>query len=292
MAKLTPHLWFDHRALEAAELYTSIFPGAKKLASATLHDTPSDSVDIAEIELFGLSFQLINAGPLFKPTPAISFMVNCESEEQVDSLWAGLIEGGRILMPLGDYPFCSHFGWVADRWGFNWQLRLEPKLAPSIVPSLMFVGDNLGRAEEALSLYSTLLSPSKVEFVERYSELESSPHAGLIKHAQFSYQGQRVALMDSPGPHAFGFNEAVSLMLHCRDQEEIDRLWESLSAVPEAEQCGWLKDSFGVSWQIVPEALDRMLSEGDEQAISRVTKAFLKMKKFDLATLENAYGGS
>ncbi len=292
MAKLTPHLWFEHQALEAANFYTSLFPDSRTLDAATLHDTPSDTVEIVNIELFGLHLQLLSAGPLFKPTPAISFMVNCQSAEQVDSLWAGLVEGGQALMPLDSYPFNPRFGWVTDKWGFSWQLMLEPKLAPSITPALMFVGDNLGRAEQALSHYSDLLSPSKIEFVERYSEQESPTHAGMIKHAQFSYGSQRIALMDSPGAHPFGFNEAVSLMLYCRDQDELDQLWESLSAVPESEQCGWLKDEFGVSWQIVPEALEHMMSQGDDLAISRVTQAFLKMKKFDIAALENAYRGS
>ena len=291
MAKLIPHLWFDDQAVQAADLYTSVFPDAKTIATTTLHDTPSGTVTIITIELFGLSFQLLNAGPLFQPTPAISFMVNCKTATQVDSLWNGLIEGGQALMPLDAYPFSPRFGWVKDRWGFTWQLMFEPKLAPSITPALMFLGENLGRAEEALGLYSDLLSPSQTEFVERYSKLELSSHPGAIKHAQVSFGDQRIALMDSPGEHAFGFNEAVSLMLSCRNQEELDRIWEGLSSVPEAEQCGWLKDRFGVSWQIVPEVLDQMMSQGDTDALARVTQAFLKMKKFDLAALERAYRG-
>jgi predicted 3-demethylubiquinone-9 3-methyltransferase (glyoxalase superfamily) len=97
--------------------------------------------------------------------------------------------------------------------------------------------------------------------------------------------------MDSGHVHDFGFNEAVSLMVACESQEEIDFYWDRLSAVPESEQCGWLKDRFGVSWQITPTALDRFLSQGTEEQVARVTQAFMQMKKFDVAELRRAYEG-
>ncbi|HEX3583126.1 MAG TPA: VOC family protein, partial [Thermoanaerobaculia bacterium] len=92
-------------------------------------------------------------------------------------------------------------------------------------------------------------------------------------------------------PHKFRFNEAISLIVHCDDQQEIDYYWERLSADPKAEQCGWLKDRYGVSWQVTPRAMERMLGEGTPEQIDRVTKAFLPMKKFDLAKLEDAFRG-
>jgi predicted 3-demethylubiquinone-9 3-methyltransferase (glyoxalase superfamily) len=95
--------------------------------------------------------------------------------------------------------------------------------------------------------------------------------------------------MDSSIEHAFGLNEAVSLLVNCDTQEEIDYYWEKLSAVPEAEQCGWLKDKYGVSWQVSSSRLSDMMTEGTPEQIERVTQAFLKMKKFDLAELEAAY---
>jgi predicted 3-demethylubiquinone-9 3-methyltransferase (glyoxalase superfamily) len=95
--------------------------------------------------------------------------------------------------------------------------------------------------------------------------------------------------MDSSGPHEFIFNEAISFVVSCEDQKEIDYYWEKLSAVPESEQCGWLKDKYGVSWQIVPSAMNKMLSTGTKEQVDRVTQAFLKMKKFDIAKLEEAY---
>ena len=153
MQKITPHLWFDKEAKEAAEFYTSVFPKSKIKDTTTLHNTPSGTVDIVTIELLGQEFMLISAGPLFK------------------------------------------------------------------------------------------------------------------------------------------FNEAISFIVHCDTQEEIDYYWEKLSVVPEAEQCGWLKDKYGLSWQIVPTAMAEMLKDKDKQKLARVTEAFLKMKKFDIAALKRAYKG-
>lgn len=153
MNKITPHLWFDKEAKEAAGFYVSIFPDSKITNVTTLHDTPSGTVDVVSFELNGQPFMAISAGPYFK------------------------------------------------------------------------------------------------------------------------------------------FNEAISFVVSCKDQKEVDYFWEKLSAVPEAEQCGWLKDKYGVSWQIVPAAMDEMMGKGTPEQIARVTQAFLKMKKFDIAQLKLAYEG-
>jgi len=104
--------------------------------------------------------------------------------------------------------------------------------------------------------------------------------------------GQWFAAMDSAYPHEFAFNEAISLLVNCDNQQEIDYFWGKLSAVPEAEVCGWLKDRFGLSWQVSPVAMDEMMRAGSPEQIARVTQAFLQMKKFDLAELKKAYAGS
>ena len=105
----------------------------------------------------------------------------------------------------------------------------------------------------------------------------------------FMLEGQWFAAMDSAREHNFKFNEAISFMVNCDAQEEIDYYWEKLSVVPEAEQCGWLKDKFGLSWQVVPTEMDEMMRNGTPEQIARVTQAFLKMKRFDLAELRKAY---
>lgn len=109
--------------------------------------------------------------------------------------------------------------------------------------------------------------------------------------ADFMLENQWFAAMDSAHEHHFNFNEAISLMVYCDTQAEIDEYWQKLSAVPEAEQCGWLKDRYGVSWQIVPTAMDEMMSQGTPEQMRRVTEAFLKMKKFDLTELQMVYAG-
>jgi predicted 3-demethylubiquinone-9 3-methyltransferase (glyoxalase superfamily) len=132
---------------------------------------------------------------------------------------------------------------------------------------------------------------ARVVDVLRYNADEAPDAEGTVKHASFVLEGQAFAAMDSAYQHNFAFNEAISFMVRCETQEEIDYFWENLSAVPEAEQCGWLKDRFGVSWQIVPAVLDEMMSTGDAQKTARVSEAFLKMKKFDIAELERAFAG-
>jgi len=97
--------------------------------------------------------------------------------------------------------------------------------------------------------------------------------------------------MDSAHKHPFSFNEAISFIVNCEDQDEIDYYWEKLSAVPEAEQCGWLKDKYGFSWQVVPESMDEMMRGNDQDRIDRVTQVMLVMKKLDIAKLRAAYKG-
>jgi predicted 3-demethylubiquinone-9 3-methyltransferase (glyoxalase superfamily) len=151
--KIVPHLWYDKEAREAAEFYTSIFPESKITNVTTLHDTPSGDADIVSFELFGQPFMAISAGPVFK------------------------------------------------------------------------------------------------------------------------------------------FNEAISFIVYCETQDEIDSYWEKLSASPEDEQCGWLKDKYGLSWQIVPRQMDEMMRNGTEDQVARLTQAFLPMKKLDIKTLQEAYEG-
>ncbi len=292
MPRITPHLWFDKEAKEAAEVYTSLFPGSKIKSTRTLHDTPSGSVDIVSVELAGQGFTLLSAGPLFKFTPAISFLVVCETPEEVDALWKQLSERGLELMPLGGYPFSERYGWTQDRYGLSWQLMFmgERPLTQKITPTLMFTGEQCGRAEEAIHFYGSVFNGFHLDHILRYGPSEAPDREGTIRHAGFTLEGQAFAAMDSARVHGFSFNEAISLMVHCDTQEQIDHYWGKLSADPKAEQCGWLKDKFGLSWQVVPTVMNEMLQGKDEKRIARVTETFLKMKKFDIAKLKEAYG--
>jgi predicted 3-demethylubiquinone-9 3-methyltransferase (glyoxalase superfamily) len=293
MQKITPHLWFDTEAVEAADFYSSTLPDSKVTNVTTIHNTPSGDTDIVSFELMGQPFMAISAGPLFKFTPAVSFLISCTTKEEVDALWARLSEGGSVLMPLDSYPFSERYGWTEDRYGLSWQLMLggEERGVQRITPALMFVGEACGKAEEAINLYTSVFPNSEIGPILRYGKEEEPDEEGTIKYASFLLDGQGFAAMDSARDHDFGFNEAISLIVNCETQEEIDHYW-TLSAVPEAEQCGWLKDRYGLSWQVVPSAMDEMLRDGTREQIARVTESFLQMKKFDLAELQKAYEGS
>jgi predicted 3-demethylubiquinone-9 3-methyltransferase (glyoxalase superfamily) len=289
MPRITPHLWFDTQAKEAAEFYTSLLPRSEVTNVTTIHDTPSGDCDIVSFALAGQPFQAISAGPEFTFTPSISFRVDCETEAEVDELWNALIEGGQALMEIDTYPFSKRYGWLQDRFGLSWQLmHSETDFTQKIVPTLMFVGDVAGKAEEAMNLYTSVFPNSSVGDIMRYGPGAEPEAEDGVQYASFTLDGYQLAAMDSANEHNFAFNEAISLMVACKDQAEIDHYWQ-LSSVPESEQCGWLKDRFGVSWQIVPSALDEMLQSADEQTLDRVTQAFLQMKKLDVAKLEQAY---
>jgi len=292
MQIITPHLWFNKEAKEAARFYTSAFKDSRIKTTATLPNTPSGLVDLLTMELLGQDFKLINAGPLFKFTPAVSFLVACETKKEVDALWNELSKGGLALMELGDYPFSERYGWTQDRYGLSWQVMFmgDRKVKQKITSTLMFVGPQCGRAEEAINFYSSVFRDAKVDHILRYGKDDKPDKEGTIKHAGVSLAGENFAVMDSARAHNFTFNEAISFMVHCDTQEQIDYYWSKLSAEPRAEQCGWLKDKFGLSWQIVPTAMDEMLGDRDQSKLSRVTEAFLKMKKLDLAKLKEAYG--
>ncbi|MFB3166653.1 VOC family protein [Neobacillus sp. 179-C4.2 HS] len=297
---IVPHLWYDKEAKEAAEFYVSIFPDSKITDLKTIHDTPSGDSDIVTFELWGQRFMAISAGPYFKINPSVSFIVNFDpsrendASEKINEVWNKLSDGGTPLMPLDKYPFSEKFGWIQDKYGLSWQLMLtnpEGEERPTIVPSLLFVGDQCGKTEEAINFYLSVFKNAKLGHIVRYPNGMEPDKEGTVMFADFSLENQWFAAMDSAHKHEFNFNEAISFMVYCDTQDEIDYYWERLSAVPEAEQCGWLKDQFGLSWQIVPSQMDEMMSKGTPEQLDRLTKAFLKMKKFDLTELQKAYKG-
>lgn len=292
MQKIIPHLWYDKDVVEAANLYVSTFPNSKITHTTQLHDTPSGSVDVVTFELLGLEFQAISAGPLFKFNPSISFTVTCSTKEDVDRIWHKLIPGGQALMELGEYPFSERYGWLQDKYGLSWQLTYSTEAEAKITPVIMFVGEVCGRAEEAINFWGEIFKQAEISTIMRYPAGDDFNPEGSIILATFSLFGQEFSAMDSGYAHQFAFNEAISFIVNCDTQAEIDEYWETLSAVPEAEQCGWLKDKFGLSWQIVPASMDAMMRSGDKEKIARVTQAFLSMKKFDIAKLHRAYDGN
>lgn len=291
MKKITPHLWFDTRAKEAATFYSTLFKNSNIDNVSTIRNTPSGDCDIISFSLAGQPFMAISAGPDFKLNPSISFFVVFNNEKEIDDTWHTLIEGGKALMPYDSYPWAKKYGWLQDRFGLSWQLSWSEhhQLGQRITPMLMYTGDKAGRTKEAITSYTHIFPNSKIETVVPYEKGEGDKE-GYIKHSRFTLDGMGFMAMDSSLKHEFTFNEAVSFIVSCDTQDEIDYYWNKLSAVPEAEQCGWLKDAYGVSWQIVPSKMNTMMKSGTKEQIDNVTQAFLTMKKFDLRKLEEAYG--
>jgi len=288
--KIVPHLWFDKEALDAARLYTSTIPGSSMGGLSGMEGTPSGDVTMLGIKLAGLDVNLLNAGPMFTFNPSVSFLLSCESDEEVDRIVGRLGDGGGVLMPLGAYPFAARYAWISDRYGLSWQVihREGPLPARRLTPTQMFVGPQCGRAAEALRLYTRVFGNSRIEELLRYGAAAEPERPDLVQRAAFSLEGTGFALMDSSQPHAFAFNEAVSYQVFCESQEEIDRYWQALSADPAAEQCGWIKDSFGFSWQILPRELGTLMEGAEGEKKASLIKAMLGMKKLSIAGLREA----
>lgn len=274
---LHPCLWFDGKAKEAATLYSTVVKNSRILS-----DTPM----VAIFELNGKKIMGLNGGPMFQINPSISFSLLCASLEETNEAWNKLLEGGSVLMGIDKYPWSERYGWLKDKFGMTWQISVcrgdDPK--QTLTPSMLFTGANFGRAGEAIHFYSSVFSNSATTTLVNYPE--GNANAGAVMYAEFNLSGYPLIAMDGPGEHAYTFNEAVSLVVNCDTQEEIDYFWGKLTEGGSESRCGWLKDKFGVSWQIVPTVLGKLMT--DPERAPRVMEAFMKMSKFDIAALLNA----
>ncbi|MBA4276163.1 VOC family protein [Flavobacterium sp.] len=273
-----PCLWFDGNAKATADFYCSIFNHSK-----INDDTPM----VVRFEIEGRLMMGLNGGPMFKINPSISLFVTCETNEEIETIWNKLIEGGSAMMPLDEYPWSKKYGWLVDKFGMTWQLMLGELSSEQqkIMPCFLFVGDQYGRAEEAIKMYTSIFPNSEIGRLEIYEAGEPQTE-GKLKFGDFKLQNEIFIAMDGFGGHEFQFNEGVSLVVECDTQEEIDAYWSKLTEGGSESQCGWLKDRFGVSWQIVPTVLSKLMS--DPEKAPRVIQAFLKMKKMDIDTLLKA----
>lgn len=275
-----PCLWFDNNAREAAGFYTGIFEEA-----AILADTPM----VVTLRILGKKFMLLNGGPAYKINPSVSFFVVCRSEAEINEKWARLTEGGTVMMPLNKYPWSERYGWCMDRYGVNWQLMTGGTMGDAaIVPALMFTMGNSGKAEEAINFYTSLFPHSSIKALHRYEPGEYDV-VGHIKHGQFYLDGQLFVAMDSSGPHPFTFNEGVSFVVECDTQEQIDHYWDRFTREGAESRCGWCRDKYGVSWQVIPAALGTWMN--DPERTPRVVPVLMGMNKLDMAALQQAYDG-
>ena len=276
---ITPCLWFNAQAKEAANLYCSVFAGAKITAQSPI---------VSEIDVAGQKFILLDGGPMYKPNPSISFYYICENEKELQLIWDAFSKDGNIMIPLDKYPWAEKYGWIGDQFGISWQLGLGKisDVGQRITPFLMFTGKQYGRAEEAIAFYSSVFKNPLIDGIRRYGANELPDVEGKVKHAQIGLNGQKFMLMESAGAHNFTFSEGISLTIYCETQDEIDDYWEKLTESGEESMCGWLKDKFGVSWQIVPTILGKIMS--DPAKAGKAAQAFMSMRKLNIEQIVHA----
>lgn len=284
LAKIFPCLWFDGNAKEAAGFYCSLFSGA-----AITHDSSL----VVMFEIYGKKIMGLNGGPMFKINPSISLFVLCSDIDSTNQLWDKLTQGGKVLMPIDKYPWSERYGWVQDKFGMTWQVSVVYNAGdpPTITPSMLFTGKQFGRAFEAIRLYSNTFNDASTDGIIYYPD--GDPNVGKVMYSEFSLNGFKLIAMDGPGEHAYTFNEAVSFVVDCNGQDEVDHFWNKLIADGgEESQCGWLKDKFGVSWQIVPKQLIEFLNAPDKEKSGRAMQAMLKMRKIIVSDLKKAFEGN
>lgn len=310
--KIIPCLWFENETEEAINFYVTAFskiPGDEKRTGIVSIQRYEEGMETPGIEnmlgkvltgifdIGGYRFMALDGGPMFKINPSVSFMLNFDpsqienAKDELHQLWKKFSDGGRIMMDLKEYQFSNLYGWIQDKYGVNWQLMLtnpEGDSRPFIIPSLLFSGNKNGKAEEAVNFYTSVFKNSHKGMMEYYPAGMDADKEGNVMYSDFVLENQWFAAMDS-ALSDFSFNEAISFAVNCDGQSEVDMYWEKLSHVPESEVCGWLKDKYGFSWQIVPEKMNELLSDPDKEKVHRVLNRMLQMKKIEISELENAY---
>lgn len=288
MQTIIPHLWYDTEGKEAVAFYVELF-GGKLDWTYTITDTPSGDSDLIQFQLGDMTLAAISAGPYFKLNESMSLMVNIASKDEVTRLYQALSEGGRVLMPLGEYSFSPYYVWLEDRFGLSWQLSYAPDLDKpyQFDICLLFSQEQVGLAQPMLDYYKDKLPQASVGQLSYYGEGEAAVEAAKLNYAELLVAGQKMIVMD----HGYGgeasFNESFSLMVYVDSQDELNFYYDLLSAVPEAEMCGWVKDQFGISWQIVPRILMEAYDTASPETVKAVNDAVLTMKRLDIATIQD-----
>lgn len=301
MQKITPMLWFDSNGEEAVKFYLSLFPNSK--INLVTHYTdafvevtgkPAGSVMTIDFSLNGQQFTALNGGPDFKFTPAVSMFVQVNTIEEGDAIWNKLADGGLVMMEYQEYPFAKKYGWLNDKFGMSWQV-IVCGVPLHISQSLMFIGKEAGKTEEAINYYVDLFKKapgkgwdnSKIEDLARYEEGEGDT-VGFIKHGAFVLAGETFKALGSSYEHQFSFSQATSFIINCNNQEEIDYFYDTLAKGGQEQPCGWVIDKYRVSWQVTPAKwAEWMCGPNGEKA----AKAMFTMKKLDYAVLEKAAKG-
>lgn len=276
--KIYPCLWFDGNAKQAADFYCSVFKNSEITANTPM---------VVNFTINGKKMMGLNGGPMFKINPSISMFVLLESIEETNAVWDKLLDGGKVMMPIDKYFWSERYGWVQDKYGMTWQVSVVNQAGdpPSATPSMLFTGAQFGNAAKAIDRYASLFKNSNINTITNYPDGDAN--AGKVMFAEIKLDGCNLIAMDGPGEHVYTFNEGVSFVVSCDTQEEIDHFWNGLIANGGAESmCGWLKDPFGVSWQIVPSNIGTIMM--DPEKGGRAMQELMKMKKIVIEKLLNA----
>lgn len=275
---ICPCFWMNNNAGQAAEFYSSVFDSAKVLDQNPM---------VIHIELLGKRIMLLNGGDKFQVNPSVSLFVQCTTIKETRDVWQKLLEGSTELMPLNKYEWSELYGWLQDKFGLTWQIMVanDSSKQTVVTPTFLFTKDYFGKAEEAMKFYLGLFPNSQISTSIPYPS--GNPNSGKLMYAEFSLNGYHLIAMDGPDEHRFSFNEGVSFVITCDNQDEIDYYWQHLTANGGQESmCGWCRDKFGVWWQVVPAILGKLMS--DRTKAPKVIEAFLKMRKFNIQGLLQA----
>lgn len=273
-AAIYPCIWFDHQAHEAADFYCHIFKRSRKLSRNDFAST---------FEINGSKFMTMNGGPKYKANQAISYYVYCDKEIEIERIYNLLKEDGQIIMPLDTYPWSEKYAWVCDKYGVSWQLDIDKIVSyQKIVPCLLFVNNKNEMVKESIDFYSSVIENSKILVEAPHSEESGMPKGSLL-FAQCKLNGVIFNFMSSTMHHDFDFSHGNSLVYECKDQMEIDHLWGKLGEHGVYERCGWLQDKYGVSWQVIPQILQKLVA--DPEKGQKVIQAFIPMTKFEIDKL-------
>ncbi len=253
-------------------------------AGYDIHKKPEGSILTIDFILNGQSFVALNGGPVYKINESISFYVYCNNENRLKFLFDKFSEGGEILMPLGEYEWSRLYVWLKDKFGVSWQLDINDiNSNQKIVPTLLFTNEKSILVGDAVNFYTALFPNSKIITLVPFDK-SLSVLAEKLQFAQFSLDGYIInAISGGNVFHKFDFNEAFSFILRCETQDEIDYYWDKLTEGGEEVECGWLKDKFGLSWQIVPTILNELFK--DPKKFEKLMESLLKMKKIEINRL-------
>lgn len=289
MGQLVSYLWFDNQAEEAVAFYLSLFEGEITNRQMFENIPTGEALEIS-FTLENMKFAAWNGGDSVKLNSSISVIVTLKSAQEVEDLYAQLMEGGKELMPLDSYPFNERYAWVEDKFGLSWQLLVDENASSNqkLRPSLLFSGQYCGKAEEALVFYQEVFEKAETGPIHHYQEGEAQDERAKINYSELHVLEQSLVLMDNGYGGDFEFNEGYSFLILCSSQAEVDFYFEKLSFVPEAEQSGWVKDPYGVSWLIIPIRLYDLMASSTDEEQARISEALLKMKKLDIEALEDA----